>query len=181
MLAALSEITITAAELFAHALFWTIVATAIRLQKGSPFRVIGFSTGLYDLISIIWITLFFSLGATNNAIILLVVFLVVSLLIWLADKSDAAQTTMPPEPIADKRQEIATRYALSPRETEVFMMLAQGRSRTYISEELFISDGTTKTHISHIYKKLEVSNKQEMFDILLQDQAEKTDKGHRSL
>ncbi|MEG0323890.1 MAG: helix-turn-helix transcriptional regulator, partial [Raoultibacter sp.] len=56
-----------------------------------------------------------------------------------------------------------------PREKEVFMMLAQGRSRAYISEDLILSEGTIKTHISHIYTKLGVSNRQEMFDVLLED------------
>ncbi len=47
------------------------------------------------------------------------------------------------------------------------MLLAQGRSRAYISEELVVSEGTVKTHISHIYAKLGVHGRQEMFDLLL--------------
>ena len=49
------------------------------------------------------------------------------------------------------------------------MMLAQGRSRSYISEDLVLSEGTIKTHISHIYTKLGVDNRQQMFDLLLQE------------
>ena len=74
---------------------------------------------------------------------------------------------MPPETMVDRRADIAQRYGLSPRETEVFMMLAQGRSRAFISEELVLSEGTVKTHISHIYAKLNVHGRQEMFDLLL--------------
>ncbi|MEG0374544.1 MAG: LuxR C-terminal-related transcriptional regulator, partial [Raoultibacter sp.] len=168
-LAAAAEIFITAAEALSHALFWTIAITTIRHTKASPFRVVGLSTGFYDLLSIIWIAAFFSLGIVNNAIILLVAFLLVSLIIWLIDRGGHEDEIAPPGMQTDRRVEIAEKYGLSPREKEVFMMLAQGRSRAYISEDLILSEGTIKTHISHIYTKLGVSNRQEMFDVLLED------------
>lgn len=171
-LAASAEIFITAAEALSHALFWTVAITTIRLKGASPFRVVGLSTGFYDILSIIWIAAFFSLGIVNNAIILLVAFLLVSLIIWLIDRGGHENEVVPPGMQADRRAEIAERYGLSPRETEVFMMLAQGRSRSYISEELVLSEGTIKTHISHIYTKLDVTNRQEMFDMLLEDDSD---------
>ena len=48
--------------------------------------------------------------------------------------------------------EIAKRHNLSSRESEVFLLLAQGRSRPYICEVFCLSDGTVKTHITHIYR-----------------------------
>lgn len=60
--------------------------------------------------------------------------------------------------------EIAKSYSLSARETDVFMLLAQGRSRPYICEALYLSDGTVKTHISHIYRKFDVHGRQELLD-----------------
>lgn len=56
---------------------------------------------------------------------------------------------------------------LSPRETEVFMLLAQGRTRAYISEVLCVAEGTVKTHVSHIYEKAGVSSKQELLSDML--------------
>jgi len=61
---------------------------------------------------------------------------------------------------------LAKRAALSSRETEVFLLLAQGRSRPYISQVLFLSDGTVKTHISHIYRKFGVSSRQELLTVI---------------
>ena len=60
--------------------------------------------------------------------------------------------------------EIAKSHSLSARETDVFMLLAQGRSRPYICEALYLSDGTVKTHISHIYRKFDVHERQELLD-----------------
>jgi DNA-binding NarL/FixJ family response regulator len=43
---------------------------------------------------------------------------------------------------------------LTMREQEVFRLLANGLSNTEIAQELFISDTTVKTHITHILQKL---------------------------
>ncbi|MEG0666920.1 helix-turn-helix transcriptional regulator, partial [Gordonibacter sp.] len=168
VVAAAAEVFVTATELLAHALFWTIVVTAIRLKDTSPFRVVGLATGFYDALSIAWVAFFFSLGVVNSAIILVVAFVLVLVLIWLIDRSEDVGPVVPPNMMVDRRADLAEGYGLSPRETEVFMMLAQGRSRSYISEDLVLSEGTIKTHISHIYTKLGVGNRQEMFDLLLQ-------------
>ena len=62
--------------------------------------------------------------------------------------------------------EIAARYGLSSRETEVFMLLAQGRSRRYISDELFIAEGTVANHTGRVYEKLGVHSKQELLSLV---------------
>ncbi|MDR2106838.1 MAG: LuxR C-terminal-related transcriptional regulator [Coriobacteriales bacterium] len=66
---------------------------------------------------------------------------------------------------------LARSNSLSPRETEVFLLLAQGRNRPYIQRELFLSDGTVKTHISRIYHKLGVTNRQELITMVQKEQA----------
>jgi DNA-binding CsgD family transcriptional regulator len=65
---------------------------------------------------------------------------------------------------------LARSNSLSPRETEVFLLLAQGRNRPYIQRELFLSDGTVKTHISRIYHKLGVTNRQELITMVQKEQ-----------
>ncbi len=50
---------------------------------------------------------------------------------------------------------------LTARETEVLGQLAQGKSYNRIGEDLFISKETVKTHIKHIYDKLQVNNREE--------------------
>ncbi len=57
---------------------------------------------------------------------------------------------------------------LTNRETEVFQLLAEGRNEPYIEEALKVSRATTKTHIKHIYQKLNVSSRQELLDRLHQ-------------
>ena len=68
--------------------------------------------------------------------------------------------------------EIAKRHNLSSRESEVFLLLAQGRSRPYICEVFCLSDGTVKTHITHIYRKFDVHNRQAFIDQVQKEIAE---------
>jgi DNA-binding NarL/FixJ family response regulator len=48
---------------------------------------------------------------------------------------------------------------LTMREQEVFRLLANGLSNTEIAQQLFISDTTVKTHITHILQKLELRDR----------------------
>jgi len=48
---------------------------------------------------------------------------------------------------------------LSPRETEVLKLLAEGLGVSAIARDLFVSESTAKTHISKIYEKLGAGNR----------------------
>lgn len=51
---------------------------------------------------------------------------------------------------------------LTARELEIVNLLCQGISPAVISQSLYISQSTTNKHIAHIYKKMHVSNIQEL-------------------
>ena len=61
---------------------------------------------------------------------------------------------------------LARSCRLSPREIEVFFLLAKGRNRAYIREELVIGDETVKSHVKSIYRKTDVHSQQELIDLL---------------
>ena len=48
---------------------------------------------------------------------------------------------------------------LTEREREVFRLIANGLSNTEIAQELYISDTTVKTHITHILQKLNLRDR----------------------
>lgn len=60
---------------------------------------------------------------------------------------------------AMKRKMAPTGPQLSKREREVLQLLADGLGVAQISRELYISDSTTKTHISKLYEKLGAGNR----------------------
>ena len=61
-----------------------------------------------------------------------------------------------------KCEAVANTFLLSRRETEILFFLAKGHNAAYIQEKLYISEGTAKTHIRHIYRKLDVHSQQEL-------------------
>ena len=58
------------------------------------------------------------------------------------------------------------RYGLSQRELEVLYLFAQGRSASWIAENLVISKNTVRTHLRAIYSKLDIHSRQELLDFL---------------
>ena len=61
-----------------------------------------------------------------------------------------------------KCETVANTFLLSRREAEILFFLAKGHNAAYIQEKLYISEGTAKTHIRHIYRKCDVHNQQDL-------------------
>jgi DNA-binding NarL/FixJ family response regulator len=57
------------------------------------------------------------------------------------------------------RRDASVRPTLSPRELDVLRLVARGRSNPEIARELFIGEATVKTHLLHVFEKLEVSDR----------------------
>ena len=53
----------------------------------------------------------------------------------------------------------APRISLSSREIEVLELVAAGRSNSEVADELFVSETTVKSHLAHIFSKLDVSSR----------------------
>lgn len=63
-------------------------------------------------------------------------------------------------------QELSKRYGLSPRQSEVFELLARGRNSEYISKKFYVSRSTTKAHINAIYKRMDIHSQQELINLV---------------
>jgi DNA-binding NarL/FixJ family response regulator/two-component sensor histidine kinase len=72
----------------------------------------------------------------------------------------AGETYLPPQ-LAAKLAERVSGAALSQREMEVLQRMAAGKSNKEIGAQLFISDGTVKTHVKCIFTKLDVVSRTE--------------------
>lgn len=87
--------------------------------------------------------------------------------------AEEAETVPPAEdtPAARGRfrqrcEAIANTYLLSRRESEVMYYLARGYKSSHIQQQLYISEGTAKTHIRHIYRKLNVHSQQDLIHLI---------------
>lgn len=70
---------------------------------------------------------------------------------------------------------VVEKYKLTPRETEVFYLLAKGRNAEYISQQLVVSSATVKSHIYHIYRKLGINSQQHLMTIVDDETGAKAD------
>lgn len=61
--------------------------------------------------------------------------------------------------LAQPTEPLAT---LTPRETDVVRLVAQGRRNKEIGRDLGISEGTVKMHLHNLYEKLDVSSRTEL-------------------
>ena len=46
------------------------------------------------------------------------------------------------------------------------LLIAQGRSKTYIAEQLYLSENTVRTHAKNAYAKMGVHSKQALIDLV---------------
>lgn len=67
---------------------------------------------------------------------------------------------------------VAHRGRLTARENDVFCLLARGRNRAFICQELVIGDETVKSHVKAIYRKLEVHSQQELINLVEEERTE---------
>jgi DNA-binding NarL/FixJ family response regulator len=65
------------------------------------------------------------------------------------------------EPVAEAPDDPAARLGLTPRELEVLLLVAEGRTNREIGAELFMSEKTASVHVSRILAKLGVSSRVE--------------------
>jgi DNA-binding CsgD family transcriptional regulator len=61
---------------------------------------------------------------------------------------------------------VASAYGLTPRESEVLLLLAYGRTLSIIARDLFVAKGTARSHMESIYRKLGVHKQQELIDLV---------------
>ena len=57
-------------------------------------------------------------------------------------------------------------YGLSNRETDVLELIICGRDVARMSETLFVSENTVRSHCKNLYRKLGVHNRQQVFDLV---------------
>lgn len=173
---------------------WVSYADITQRFRLTSFVVFGFGRGALALGALIGMTASFAIpaldSATNPANTLIIVFACIifgfgalprgsELRALIVGESDNPAGEMlrgreraeSPEKARAGRfkrkcELVANRYLLSKKETEVLFLLAKGRNAAYIQKQLYISEGTARTHMRHIYKKLDIHTQQELMDLV---------------
>lgn len=106
-------------------------------------------------------------ASASNAMIYLLLF---SVIVLMARLSNASQHRfmVTNDAIENSCSIAAEKCNLTRRESEILPYLVKGYDRSFISENLGISTETAKSHIRHIYEKLNVHSRVELFNAVSQ-------------
>lgn len=127
----------------------------------------------------------FGLGR-EDAVVMVVVLLLACL--YLSNSSSPyeswgivkpAQLSSEPD-MADACELLAAETRMTKREREILPLLAQGRNRKVIAEQLVLSENTVKTHISNLYAKVHVHSQQELIELVRRRMVGSSDREERS-
>lgn len=168
---------------FFDILTWILVARTVQVFGFSPLRYFGFLTAAKNLgyaFGLVFASV--ALGALDAQVIQIATFVPILLLalivcfFWLFPERtiDNLFNTLPSSGSAlsyeatmeENARALAKKRGLTPRETEVLMLMAKGRNLSVIMAKLHISKGTAHTHMTHVYQKLGVHGQQELIGLV---------------
>ena len=79
--------------------------------------------------------------------------------------SEAELPAIRPEAhVPQQCERIADSHQFTPRERDIFALLAQGFTIPAISEKLFVSENTVKSHVKSIYQKMGIHTRSELIE-----------------
>lgn len=159
-------------------LLWAMLADVAHHGALSPLAVFGFGWVAYSLPFPVGHALgaLFTLDSASTPLISVIVYLLAMASVFLLDERDFSRNRIfadldrpsPPEELFDAIgracRRLGAAHDLTEREVEVMRLICQGRSKGYIAETLCISENTVRSHARHLYAKLGVHSKQELFD-----------------
>lgn len=167
-------------------LFWCLLVSVARVNAQDSWRVFGL--GMMANFAGMGLGMFLSAGSVealgflySNVTLVncVLIFLLVVIFIQILPESLFAQLTAlvghaenehretkPQILLEDRCVYVAREGRLTPRESEVLLLLAQGRTQEVIAEKLCIGKGTAHSHILHVYQKLHVHSQQELIELV---------------
>ncbi len=86
--------------------------------------------------------------------------------LWLFIRERKSEPGRIARTMEKRLEELKKSYNLTDREMDVIGLLVDGEDKFSIGEQLFISANTVKSHISSIYRKLEISSRFELYALL---------------
>ncbi|MDR2957538.1 MAG: LuxR C-terminal-related transcriptional regulator [Coriobacteriales bacterium] len=159
------EGVISAIELFGEIALWIVVVASIKNLRFGSYRILGATAIAYGMLSMLYVLFLESSQIVLTLLVLATVYAVSLVLLGFPITPGIYDSIDNNHDTNDEIMIIAERYHLTSRESEILTYLVHGRSRPYIQEKLFLSDGTIKTHTSHIYHKLGVHSRQQLLDL----------------
>lgn len=164
----------SACELFSAVLVWMAFLDCVQRTQMPPWRIRGLMV-LSETVCTVATMSMLPDGVNSSVVVMVFLYAMVAALLVL-EKADGTPSTSPrtmdetPAAIADARaseeaaRAFAGHYGLSPREQDVLLLLLAGRTRAEVGAETGLADGTVRTHVTNIHKKVGVHSREELVE-----------------
>ena len=178
-------------ENYAHILFWVIAIDAARSLASPAYRSFGIGLLSCSLTGLAWsFFLEHNVIAAESAVFVVFYLLLVVCIVYpqmfnrISGRSSSDEDTINAFAIEGEQHltpgvngralevaleqrcaYVANEYGLSEREGEVLFLLVKGDTRQNMCKVLQLSEGTIKTHLTHIYSKLDIHSRAELLAI----------------
>lgn len=183
---------LVAVENYAHILFWVVAVDAAISTCWQPYRAFGVGIVACSAAGLPW-SVFYErqLVAAESSVLIVFYLMVIGCIVYpQAFNRGALRASRDEEmlnvfalvgeqratpgvngsalqfALGERCAHLARQYGLSPREGEVLLLTVKGITRKAICSELCLSEGTVKTHLSHIYGKTDVHSQADLLDIV---------------
>lgn len=83
-----------------------------------------------------------------------------------AGDASGGRDDAPAESLDERIARLAASAGLSPRETEVLGFVGRGHSSVFVAKTLLVSESTVYTHVRNLYRKLGVSTREELIQLV---------------
>lgn len=87
----------------------------------------------------------------------------------LVDKAEYVEIGTGADRLLEACEKASKKFALTKRESDVLVLLAQGYNASAIANMLVLSKSTVKNHMDHVFKKMGVHSQQEVIGIVRSD------------
>jgi len=172
-----------------HILFLLIILEAAIILDLKKFKVIGSLIGIISLFKYINNLLLirnFSTIAESITVTLFTLITIISLYLVKIIQKQKEEAELLYEELKLAHQDLAQKYEdlnlefkydpkvkdLTDRELEIAKLIAKGLSNSEIGENLYISEGTVKNHITNIFKKLDMRDRTQLAIFVVKNRLE---------
>lgn len=98
---------------------------------------------------------------------------------WEHRLIDSSHEDLSPESLIElKVRCLGVTYGFTDREIEIVKLAAEGYTNTQIAREAFISEGTVKVHLHHVYQKMGIHTRKELLQMVQNQKKEVTSPQH---
>ena len=147
---------------FALVMCWVSIIAASWANRESSARIFAIVLAVFCFASIGWYLALDHLGGLVSVLIGILIYGIILVTNRLLPDMHVSDQKDWQRGVEERLEEMAAEFGLSERERDIFVPLAQGRSRQAIASSLYLSEGTVKSYTSRIYRKLGVSGKDEL-------------------